>query len=127
MSTRKTTSILLLVTSLALATIAHAGEFSMAGGDMSANAAASVAITSNATMEPVSRTSSGGDTMGYGPPVTSDVTNDDAPSLRATTDAEASAPIAAPARAVAPATTPAAQTRARSSNRWQSLVPGAIK
>ena len=125
MSTRKTTSILLVVTSLVFAAMAHATDFSMAGGDMSVEAVASVASTSSATMEPVSRASSGGDTMGYVPAGVSSSTEDAAPN-RAAIEPEA-APVAAPARAVVPATTPAAPSRSRSGNRWQSLVPGAIK
>lgn len=123
MSTRKTTSIFLLVASFALATIAHAGDFSMAGGDMSANVDAGTPSAPNATMEPVSRSASGGDTMSYSQASASDST----PASRIASDSDASAPVTTPARAAVPASTPAAQTRARSSNRWQSLVPGAIK
>ena len=129
MSTRKTTSIFLFVASLAFAAMAHAGDFSMAGGDMSASASASAgagASTSSVAMEPVSRASSGGDTMGYAPAGVS-TSNDEAPQTRVVAEAETSTPAAAPVRAAAPATTPAASSRARTGNRWQSLVPGAIK
>lgn len=127
MSTRKTTSIVLLVASFALATIAHAGDFAMAGGDMSAQVGAGTASAPITTMEPVSRSASGGDTMGYSQASTSESTSEGASTARIASDTDVSAPATAPIRAAAPASTPAAQTRARSSNRWQSLVPGAIK
>lgn len=126
MSTRKSTSIGLFITSLALAAMAHAGEFSMAGGDLATEAVASTSGSASTAMEPVSRASAGGDTLGYASASVS-TSNDDAPAARPVVEAEASAPAAAPARVAAPATTPAASSRTRSGNRWQSLVPGAIK
>ena len=127
MNTRTIVSSLFLGCLACAGAFAQAGESSM-GGEMSSDALGSPA-TGVATMESASRGSSGGEAGYYGS-AGGDAPVDEPSVTRAAAEVDstttpASAP--APARATTTGTTPSSPSRARNGNRWQSLVPGAIK
>ena len=131
MSTRKYTYPLSISLWLLGAASALAGDFSMASG-MLAQSGSGVDTIRNVTMEPSSRASLGGDSTRdmRGAMVDSNARDDiGARAMEDSPEATPGAGLTTPAassRAI-PAATPTVPSRARSSNRWQSLVPGAIK
>ena len=134
MSTRKFLYPLTASLGLLAATAASAGDFSMSGGMLAQ--AASMDTVRNVTMEPTSRSALGADSsslpeMRGGVVTESEFGEGSSPRNASGTDSDA-APAAvttpaAGARTAIPVATPAVPNRARSGNRWQSLVPGAIK
>ena len=126
MNTRTIVSTLLLGCLACAGALAEASEFSM-GGEMSSDALGSPASAGVATMDSVSRTG-GGDATFYAQGG-SETPADEPTVTRAPTEADTTPTPAAtgPARATTTGAAPASATRARNGNRWQSLVPGAIK
>ena len=134
MSTRKIIYPLSISLWLLGAVSAFAGEFSMSSG-MFAQAGTEVDTISNLTSERSPRTALGGDSSSMrdmrGAVAGAD-SDDDAHAGAFGDDetmpgaAQQTTP-AASSRTAIPAAVPVVPNRARSSNRWQSLVPGAIK
>ncbi len=131
MNTRKFLHLLLALAGLTLAVAAHAGEFSMGQATLAqsgvSNADADVVSSVPASLggdSGSSRYARGGETMASGvSDVNSSEPDEDAsPSLRSAT-----APTHVNGtRSALPNAAPAVPAKSRS-NRWQSLVPGAIK
>ncbi len=130
MSTRKFIHLLATTLGLSVAASACAGDFSMSGSMLVQ--AGSMDTVRNVAMEPSSRSALGADSSSLAEMRGGDVDSaiDEPVATRATstvdTETMPTTPAAA-ARSGMPSAAPAVPNRARSSNRWQSLVPGAIK
>ncbi len=116
------------------ATAACAGDFPMSGSMLAQ--AGSMDTVRNVTMEPSSRSALGADSsslpeMRGGAIADSDYAESASPRAATGNDADTTpATVTTPgagARTAIPVATPAVPSRARSGNRWQTLVPGAIK
>ena len=126
MNTRSIASLVLLGALGCAGSLAHAVEFSMGGESLPGEVFASQASTGPVNLDTGTRGASGGDDAYF----VGDAPVAEPTAARSATDADtttAPANAAGPARATTSGATSTAASRARNGNRWQSLVPGAIK
>lgn len=134
MMTRKPARYLLIAAAWLAPTCVLAGQFSFGGGEtMSSESNTTIEGSRGLSMDVVpaaSRLPDGGETsLPFTRAGVADASRDEASPRDIDND-----PVSAPTTAASPAprtaipvATPAVPNRARSGNRWQSLVPGAIK
>ena len=122
---------LFLLALMALPTCVLAGQFGHAGSDlMSTDLARSIEDAPAIGSSPAAHGTYGGDASLPYARSGSLIANDAPASVRESdADVEIAPTTSAspPARAIIPSASPSVPNRARAGNRWQSLVPGAIK